>query len=232
MAGRAGADHRPVAEVVAELKRTLAPYAPKETSSVPPVPPMVSGHTVLDETLGGGLERGEITELCGPAGRMGLALGLLAGATQAGHLAAVVDPSRALDVRGAVVLGVELERVLWVVPPTAAEALRAADLLLASGCFGLVVVELSGLPPAPRHPHAFLRLQRRAAQGRAALLLLTDAPQAGPAAALTLRAERLPPAWRPAPGQRFLLCGRGARLVVVRRRGGPPGGATVIDLYK
>ena len=72
-------------------------------------------HPSLD-TLTGGLPRGCLTEICGPAssGRTTLLLAALAAATRRGEFCVVVDASDALDPQSAAAAGVELERLLWV----------------------------------------------------------------------------------------------------------------------
>ena len=68
------------------------------------------------DALTGGLPRGCLTEICGPAssGRTTVLLAALAAATRRGEFCAVVDASDALDPQSAAAAGVELERLLWV----------------------------------------------------------------------------------------------------------------------
>lgn len=74
-----------------------------------------TGITALDE-LTGGLPRGALTEICGPAssGRTSAMLGALAQATQQGEACCLVDVTDAFDPQSAAGAGVDLERVLWV----------------------------------------------------------------------------------------------------------------------
>jgi len=74
-----------------------------------------SGVPAID-ALTGGLPRGCLTEICGPAssGRTTMLLAALAAATRRGEFCVVVDASDALDPQSAAAAGVELERLLWV----------------------------------------------------------------------------------------------------------------------
>src|SRR5580698_7493601 len=77
---------------------------------------MVSSGIAAMDALTGGLPRGCLTEICGPAssGRTTLLLAALASATHRGEFCAVVDASDALDPHSAAAAGIELERLLWV----------------------------------------------------------------------------------------------------------------------
>jgi hypothetical protein len=159
-------------------------------------------------------------------------LGVLAQATAQGLLAALVDPAQALDAQTAATQGVDLRRLLWIIPREAADALRAADLVVGSGCFGLVVLYLCSLPTPAKMGHAFTRLARRAEQAGAVLLIVSDEPLAGAAAAVTLRGEQVVTRWLRAPGGRQVLCSQRTRLLVERNRLGRSGDATTLDLTR
>jgi hypothetical protein len=94
----------------------LAALTPASRLEVRPAPEMVSSGIRELDALTGGLPRGCITEICGPAssGRTGVLLAALAGATQRGEVCALVDASDALDPASAVAAGVEMGRLLWV----------------------------------------------------------------------------------------------------------------------
>ena len=103
------------------------------------------------DVLSGGLPRGCLTEICGPAssGRTSLMLAALAQATGREESCALVDASDAFDPVSAAAWGVALERVLWVRCGGHAEhALKATDLLVQGGGFGLVVMDLGDTPVA------------------------------------------------------------------------------------
>src|ERR1700691_1899154 len=84
--------------------------------AVRPAPEMVSSGIAMMDALTGGLPRGCLTEICGPAssGRTTLLLAALAAATRRGEFCVVVDASDALDPQSAAAAGGELDRLLWV----------------------------------------------------------------------------------------------------------------------
>jgi hypothetical protein len=151
---------------------------------VRPVPEMVSSGIAAMDGLTGGLPRGCLTEICGPAssGRTTLLLAALAAATRRGECCAVVDASDALDPQSAADAGVELERLLWVrcgesSPQKCLEQLlRAADLLLESGGFGMIALDFGDLPPqTARHiPLTTWFRFRRAVEATSTVLLAVE----------------------------------------------------------
>jgi hypothetical protein len=120
---------------------------------------MVSSGIAAMDALTGGLPRGCLTEICGPAssGRTTLLLAALAAATRRGECCVLVDACDALDPQSAADAGIELDRLLWVrcgenSPEKSLEQLlRATDLLLESGGFGLIALDLGDLPPQSAH---------------------------------------------------------------------------------
>jgi len=144
---------------------------------------------------GGGFPRGSLSALCGgPAsGKTGVALAALREAQGEEGLAAFVDGRGELYPPAAIALGVDLARLLIVRPEPARGAhgrdaplpgLWAAEVLLASGAFAAVAVDvpLRGLPASRAEP--LLRRLRAAAEkgGAAALLLSGPGDPAIPAA--------------------------------------------------
>ena len=93
----------------------------------------------LDRALGGGFPRGTIATLEGPpsSGRSALAARLLAVATARG-LGALIGTE--LFPPALAAAGVRLDRLLWVPVTEPAGAARAADIILRSGAFGVVVI--------------------------------------------------------------------------------------------
>jgi len=210
----------------------LVPRAPR---AIP------TGVSALDAALGGGLARGQLHEIVGPAGAGGTALvrASLASATLLGESCALIDPGNAFDPAPC---GIELERLLWVRPRDPVQALRAAEIALEAR-FALVALDLgdvSVLPP-PRQPRGVIqvvrfekkppspgtspwaRLSRRAEKHGGVVLLLARAPQAGTFAATTIELERICAQWEGHEGDagRFL---RGAHVVsaVTRHKRMPP----------
>ena len=74
-----------------------------------------TGVAALD-ALTGGLPRGALSEIAGPAssGRTGVMLAALAEATRRQEVCALVDASDSFDPASAAAIGVDLERLLWV----------------------------------------------------------------------------------------------------------------------
>jgi hypothetical protein len=104
---------------------------------------MSTGISTIDE-LTGGLPRGAMTEILGSAssGRTSLMLRILAEATSREEVCALVDATDSLDAASASNSGVDLSQLLWVrCGGNVQNALKAADLLLQSGGFGLVILD-------------------------------------------------------------------------------------------
>ena len=187
-----------------------------------PLPRLPTGLAPLDAATGGGLPRGRVTEVAGPrsAGRTGLACAVASRATGAGETIAWVDVEDALDPEAAAAAGVVLARTLWVRPRTVADALRATDILLRAGGFGLVVLDLG------EHDRARLPAPSRATGST--LLVLTPRRQAGGFAALGLEVTARGARWSGGTGRLVLLDGIDARVTVTRSRVGRPGTAVVV----
>ena len=79
-------------------------------------PPAATGFAELDALLGGGIPRGQITELVGKAssGCTSVVLSLLAEATARREVAAYIDAADCFDPPSAERAGVALDRLLWV----------------------------------------------------------------------------------------------------------------------
>ena len=115
----------------------LAGITPASRLAVRPTPEMVSSGIAAIDGLTGGLPRGCLTEICGPAssGRSTLMLSALAAATRRGEFCAVVDASDALDPQSAAATGIELDRLLWVRCGENSHSRRAST-GTASSCYG------------------------------------------------------------------------------------------------
>ncbi len=239
-------------------KNSPARVTPASQLEIRPAPDMVSSGAPAIDALTGGLPRGCLTEICGPAssGRTTLLLAALAAATRRGEFCAVVDASDALDPHSAAAAGVELDHLLWVrcgedapqknsspqrhrVPENEnqkaghpisralfarevgaasqsafnfhrsecnapgpkenaslqsehrlEQVLRATDLLLESGGFGLIVLDLGDLPPqsARRIPLTTWFRFRRAVENKPTILLaIEQKPIAGSCSSLLLQ---------------------------------------------
>ena len=185
---------------------------------------LASGRPEVDALLPeGGFPRGALSALFGgPAsGKTGVALSALREAQASGALAAFVDGRGELYPPAALALGVDLARLLIVRPArgpsrgardrdrdrgdrdAALPGLWAAEVLLASGAFAAVAIDvpLHDLPAS--RAEAMLRRLRAAAEkgGAAALLLAAPGGPAIPAALrLDLDGARLRPALRAVGG--------------------------------
>jgi len=193
---------------------------PASRLGVRPQPETIpTGIPQVDE-LTGGVPRGGLTEIFGPtsSGRTSLLLALMAQATAREEVCALVDASDAFDPHSAAAAaGVDLKRVLWVrcgevsrftfhvsrgrletrnvkreTFSRVEQALRAADLLLQAGGFGLVVMDLGNIPPAiaRRVPLASWFRFRRAVENTAtALVVVEQEASAKSCASLVLRTK-------------------------------------------
>ena len=157
------------------------------------------------------------------SGRTGVMLAALAGATCRQEVCALVDASDSFDPASAAAAGIDLERLLWVrcsdVPRRSfgatrttrnrlklrspdpgfafggvlEQVLKVTDLLLQSGGFGMVVLDLGDIPPesARRVPLTSWFRFRRAVEPTATVLLLVEQEScAKTCASLVVRLER------------------------------------------
>ena len=189
-----------------------------------------TGLPALDGALAGGLPRGRVTELAGArsAGRTALACRIAASATTAAETIAWVDPEDTLDPAAADAAGVALSRTLWVRPRSPGDALRATEILLGAGGFGLVVLDPDAhLAPSGR-AGSWIRLARAAERTGSTLLVLTTTPQVGSCAALGLEILGRQAHWNHGSGQLALLDGISSSIAVARNRSGGVGRALVL----
>jgi hypothetical protein len=186
------------------LDRTL-------TTAIPAVDPRdeaavaASGVSALDARLGGGVPRGQLSELVGPrsSGRTSLLVQLIAAATARGELVALVDALDMFDPASAASAGVDCSRLLWirghvVINPglcrdlnqrAMEQAIRALTLVLQAGNFGLVVLDIAEAPAdaVRRLPFTtWMRLQRMVEGSQTAAVLVGGEPMARSAAGLTV----------------------------------------------
>jgi hypothetical protein len=164
-----------------------------------------SGVASLDRALGGGWRRGELSDVVGPAssGRTGVIAATLAAAASRGDFVAVVDAFDRFDPVTMKRTGVDLSRLLWVRGPALTlparpamlstaivRAIRAFDLILRAGGFGVVVLDVAGAPArafADLAPATWLRLAHAMAGQPAVGLVLGDRPMARSARGATVR---------------------------------------------
>ncbi len=160
---------------IVDLRNLLAERFPQpRTSSQGRI---VTGLPALDDTVGGGLPKGTITELTSPnisAGSALLISMLLQAAHRERHFVALVDGRDSFDPQP---LGNScLRNLLWVRCTKAFDAVKAADLLLRDGNFPLVILDLVLNTPEElrKIPQtSWYRLQRLAEPIPTAFLVLT-----------------------------------------------------------
>jgi recombination protein RecA len=189
-----------------------------------------SGITGFDAGFGG-IPRGCVTDIFGPAssGRTTLLHALLAEAMAQEEFCALVDASDAFDPTSAAAAGVALHRLLWIRCGANAEhALKAADLLLQAGGFGLVAMDLGDIAPQTARRislASWYRLRRAVENTPTALVVVERAPLARACASLAVECLRKQIRWSGAPGCSQLL--RGALFAIDRRKPLRPGSATI-----
>lgn len=108
-----------------------------------------TGISEIDSFALGGLPRGAITEVFGPAssGRTSFMLSALTYATNNEEICAVVDTSNSFDPKSATRAAMNCERLLWIrCDHNLEHAFKATDLLLQGGGFGLVLLDLGDVP--------------------------------------------------------------------------------------
>ena len=168
-----------------------------------------TGLAELDALIGG-LPRGALSEITGPAssGRTSVMLAVLAGATCREEACALVDASDNFDPTSAVAAGVDLDQLLWVRCSDRSslrknqqratfgrleQVLKVTDLLLQGGGFGMVVLDLGDIPAesARRVPLTSWFRFRRAAEPTATVLLVVEQePCAKTCASLVVQLQR------------------------------------------
>jgi len=172
----------------------------------------------------GGLPRGCLTEIVGPAssGRTSLLLGLLAAATARQEACALVDAEDAFSPHAAADAGVQLGRLLWVRCGHSAEhALKAADLLIQGGGFGLVVMDLGDTPPETARRislASWFRLRRAVEHTPTILVSLARQSNARTCASLVIACGRRATTWSGARSVSRLLRGVEVRAQSTQRR--------------
>ena len=187
-----------------------------------PAPEMLpSGIREVDEATGG-LPRGCLTEIVGPAssGRTSLLLSILAQATAREEICALVDAEDAFDPASAAAAGVQLERLIWVRSRGAERALKAADLLIQGGGFGVVVLDLGDTPLAAARRislTSWFRLRRAVEHTPTVLVAVARQSNARTCASLMLECARERAEWSGARRASRLLRGMRARATSTKR---------------
>ena len=160
---------------IIDLRNLLAnrfPRAPKSVGTR-----LITGLAFFDQSVGGGLPKGAITELITPprsAGSASLVHSFIHGAYRDKYFVALIDGRDSFD---PCALGNSiLRQLLWVRCAKALEAIKAADLLLRDGNFPLLIVDLIFNSPEElrKIPQTiWYRLQRLVESVPTACLVLT-----------------------------------------------------------
>jgi hypothetical protein len=181
------------------------------------VPPRVKTGIAELDALTGGLPRGALSEITGPAssGRTGAMIAALAAATCRQEACALVDANDSFDPASAESAGVDLQRLLWIrcsereslassdftrntrpqrkTLRRLQQVLKVTDLLLQSGGFGMVVLDLGDIPveSTRRVPlTSWFRFRRAVEPTSTVLLLVEQEACAKTCASLVLQLQR------------------------------------------
>ena len=170
--------------------RVAAPFTYRDRKVVE----MVSAGIREIDSLTGGLPRGSLTEICGPScsGRTSLLISALASRTADAEACAFIDGRDAFDPHSAAAAGVELGQLLWVRCRNIEQALRATDLLLQGGGFGLVALDLGDIPAETvRYVplNVWFRFRRAVEDTATIFVVVEQEPHAKTCASLVLRME-------------------------------------------
>jgi hypothetical protein len=166
------------------MANTASPLFCSSLLASPEIPPKFAALCVPALPLRNGLPRGGITEIAGlrSSGRTAAVLHILAQATARGEICAVVDTCDAFHPASAAAAGVKLSRIVWVrCRGNVQHALRAADLLVHAGGFGVITLDLCEVTPRALNQIPFsywYRFRQAIEHTSTALLICTSAPQA------------------------------------------------------
>ena len=232
----------------------LAAVRPASRLEVRPSPEMLSTGIPEVDALTGGLPRGCLTEICGSAssGKTSLLLATLAAATRRGESCVLIDASDSFDPTSGAAAGLDFSKLLWIrcggLPAPSEvktfyhrghrgsqriksgeqnleQVLKTTDLILQSGGFGLVVLDLAGIPEtfSRRIPLAsWFRFQRVIEPAKTALLVVSESPRTQSCAGLVIELCEQPsaisrqPSGKPSHAQ--ILEGMRLQADVVRSR--------------
>jgi hypothetical protein len=161
-----------------------------------------SGVPEVDALLQGGFPRSTLSEITGSpsSNRTALTVSVLARAFGAGECGAWIDGSGSFDPESAAEAGLQLNRLLWInCRGNPENALKATDLLLHGGGFGVIVFDVGDIAEnvLRRVPMAsWFRLRLAAEQSGTALITLTPAPQTRSCSAVCIELKRTKSIWR------------------------------------
>jgi recombination protein RecA len=153
------------------------------------------------DRLTGGIPRGAITEILGPAssGRTSLLHAVIAASTNRNEVCALVDSSDSFDAASADKAGSDFDWLLWIRCSSNIEhAINATDLLLQSGGFGLVALDLGDIPAAQSRRIRlswWFRFRRAIENTPTAMLVISRDANAKSCASLVLEMSREVALW-------------------------------------
>jgi hypothetical protein len=156
----------------------------------------------IDAVLEGGFPRATLSEITGSqsSNRTALTVAILARAFDAGECGAWIDGNGSFDPESAAEAGLELSRLLWVnCRGNPEHALKATDLLLQAGGFGLIVFDVGEQPEnvlGRLSMASWFRLRLAAEQTGTALITLTPAPQTRSCSVVCIELTRTKSIWR------------------------------------
>lgn len=189
-----------------------------------PIETVPSGIGPIDDASGG-LPRGGLTEIYGPAssGRSSLLLSILRQATVSREENCVlVDAEDVFDPVSAAAAGVKLPKLLWVrCHHNAEQALKATDLLIQGGGFGLVVMDLGDTPERTAQRislTSWFRLRRAVEHTSTVLVTVAARSNARTCASLQLECARRETQWSGVRGVSRILRGISSRVTSTQKR--------------
>jgi len=197
----------------------LGTVRPASRLEVRPQPEMLSTGVAAVDGILGGLPRGCLSEICGSAssGKTSLVIATIAAATRQEEICVLIDASDSFDPASGAAAGLDFSKLLWIrcgslghsssAKPVNHRAhkgspriknseqkleqvLKTTDLVLQSGGFGLVVLDLAGIPEpfSRRIPLAsWFRFQRVIEPAKTVLLVVSESPRTQSCAALVIK---------------------------------------------
>jgi RecA DNA recombination protein len=203
-----------------------------------------SGLAPLDALIDGGIPRGRISEITGRAGsgKTSIAASFVSFATHRGEVAAWLDASGSFDPESMAAAGVDLRRMLWasmrrgsarpcsplvkgrpVGLGVRSAIVKAAELVLEAGGFGLIVVDFGEAVRSLTYASS-LRIARAAERSGAAVIAIAPWRMCGTFAALSIAASRAETSFsRLAPGSPVMFDGLAVDAMVARNKMGGTG---------
>lgn len=189
------------ASIEAQIPSAFALYRRPEQRTISTGIPQI-------DSLTAGVPLSSLTEICGSglasSGKTSVLISLLAQATQK-YFCALVDANDSFDPASAQAAGVTFSRLLWVRCGKAKsrlkpmeQAFKTTDMLLQSGGFGLIMVDLSSLSErlVRKVPlTTWFRFSRVVEKQRSALVFISQHPHATSCAGLVLNLTAKPAVW-------------------------------------